>query len=115
MENEHIVDEKAIIKNSNIMRVYEDSINWLQTLNTNIVEFDNPVYIKATHKGLRPFYEDWRKIIIIRLKQNKDDVSIHVIMDHGSEWVLKNGYENRRRSWNKILESLWKHISTYNV
>jgi hypothetical protein len=110
LEPEHIIDEQASIKGVFIEDVYDNCVKWLKKYSAELLEENDPFFIKAYHKGQRAWYEDWGKVISISLKKEAGFVNIRVIMDEREENPFLEGYENRRRSWSKLVEDLWKHL-----
>ena len=110
LEPKHIIDETVTIEGADIEKVYDDCVTWLSGLGAEKLEEDYPSFIKASHKGDRPYYEDFGKLITISLTHDNGNVVIRVVMDEREKTLFFGGIENRRRSWLKIVELLWKHI-----
>jgi hypothetical protein len=110
LKPEHIIDETATIQETDIEDVYDRSIEWLSGIGAEMLEEVYPSFIKASHKGTRGYYEDWGKEITLSLSQDSENVVIRVIMDEREKNPLVEGIENRRRSWLKLVESLWELV-----
>ena len=106
-----VIEKKVTIENTDINTVYQKSYRWLNSrLEAEIIEHDEPVFIKAFHSIPSQDYYDMAKLISISLKQEQSDVLVEVIFEEPEKNPYLNGYENRRRVWTTMLEQMLNYI-----
>jgi len=116
LEPEHIIDETVTIPGADIEKVYDDCLVWLKKIIAyRINDSEKFNRILAEHTGLTRFRSsgipfDYAKHIEIILRQNCENVEVHVFMDQAYPKSPIDRYEKRRIFWKSYVGDLWKHL-----
>ena len=110
MDPEHIIDETATIKGTDIEKVYDDCASWIKKrASTQILTQSRPTHLKA-RSHIRPNSGLWARWMLLELSLKKEETNTIIMVKMTPEKLSPFTFDLHRLDFPKTLEALWKHL-----